>query len=182
VTRLIPTVFLDRDGVLNVDHGYVHRADQLEWVEGALDALVRLNHAGFQLIVVTNQAGIGRGYYTEATMHAFHAHLDTQIQANGARIAAYYFCPFHKDAKLDEYRHPDHPDRKPNPGMLLRAMKEQDVDPAASFMIGDKDSDVAAAKAAGIPGFHFTAGSLDKFVANILETWPRRDSMRAAQA
>ncbi|WP_417478944.1 D-glycero-alpha-D-manno-heptose-1,7-bisphosphate 7-phosphatase [Maricaulis maris] len=168
MTKQVPTVFLDRDGVLNVDHGYVHAPDQLDWVEGALDALVRLYEAGYQLIVVTNQAGIGRGYYDEGTMHRFHAHLEHEIELAGARVKAFYFCPYHKDAALERYRHPNHPDRKPNPGMLLRAMQDHPVDTARSFMIGDKQSDVDAAQAANIPGYLFRGENLDHFVSEIL--------------
>lgn len=174
MTEPKPTAFLDRDGVLNVDHGYVHSVDRLDWVDGALDGLRRLANAGFQLIVVTNQAGIGRGYYNEAAMHAFHAHLAAEIKKAGAEITAFYFCPYHKDAELRAYQHPNHPDRKPNPGMLLKAMQDHPVDRARSLMIGDKHSDLAAAKAAGIPGFLFESGNLDEFVSSVLDSDWRR--------
>jgi len=160
--------FLDRDGVLNVDRNYVHRIEDVEIVEGAPEAVKRLNAAGYLVIVVTNQSGIGRGYYDEAAMHAVHAHMTAAFTQAGAHIDAFYHCPFHPNAKVPAYAHPDHPDRKPNPGMILRGMADWSVDPAGSFMIGDKRSDMEAAQAAGIPGYLFKGGDLDAFVAEIL--------------
>ena len=162
--------FLDRDGVLNLDRGYVHRIKDLEWVEGAQKAVRRLNAAGYLVVVVTNQSGIGRGYYDEAALEAVHAHLAAEFEAAGARIDAFYACPFHPEAIEDRYRHPDHPDRKPNPGLILRAIADWDIDPALSFMIGDKPSDMEAAKRAGVPGHPFSGGDLDAVVRGILTT------------
>jgi D-glycero-D-manno-heptose 1,7-bisphosphate phosphatase len=161
--------FLDRDGVLNVDHGYVHRVEDLQVIDGAPEAVRRLNDAGYLVIVVTNQSGIGRGYYDEAAMHAVHARLVERFADQaGAHIDAFYHCPFHPDAPVERFRHPDHPDRKPNPGLVLRAIKDWDVDPAGSFLIGDKDSDLEAARRAGVVGHHFEGGDLDQFVAALL--------------
>lgn len=160
--------FLDRDGVLNIDHGYVHRVEDLQIVTGAPEAVKRLNRAGYLVIVVTNQSGIGRGYYDEAAMHAVHAHMTAAFSEAGAHIDAFYYCPFHPRAKVAAFAHPDHPDRKPNPGMILRGMADWSVQPAGSFLIGDKISDLDAARAAGIPGHLFKGGDLDAFVAGIL--------------
>lgn len=160
--------FLDRDGVLNIDHDYVHRIQDLEIVPGAPQAVLRLNQAGYLVIIVTNQSGIGRGYYDEAAMHAVHAHLNAAFAEAGAHIDAFYYCPYHPEAVADRFRHPDHPDRKPNPGMILRGMADWSVDPVGSFLIGDKPSDLAAAAAAGIPGHLFKGGDLDAFVAGLL--------------
>ena len=161
--------FLDRDGVLNVDRGYVHRLADLEWIDGAMDAVRRINEAGYLAIVVTNQSGIGRGYYDEAALEAVHAKLRADFAAAGARIDAFYACPFHPEAADDRYRHPDHPDRKPNPGLVLRAIADWDIDPATSFLVGDKESDMEAARRAGVAGHPFVGGNLDTLVRQILE-------------
>jgi D-glycero-D-manno-heptose 1,7-bisphosphate phosphatase len=163
-----PAAFLDRDGVLNVDLGYVHRVENLKWVPGAQAAVRRLNEAGYLVIVATNQSGIGRGYYDEAAMQAVHDQLAADLAVAGARIDAFYFCPSHEDAVEDRYRHADHPDRKPNPGMLLKAMRDFSVDGARSFMIGDKPSDMEAARRAGLTGHLFEGGDLDVFVKRVL--------------
>ena len=165
-----PAAFLDRDGVINVDLGYVHRVEDLAWIEGAPQAIARLNRAGFLVIVVTNQSGIGRGYYDEAAMEAVHAEIRARLAAQGAVIDAFYACPFHPEAEIARYRHPDHPDRKPNPGLLLRAMADFAIDRDRSFMVGDKDSDMDAARRAGVAGHRFDGGDLDAFVATILDT------------
>jgi len=164
-----PAAFLDRDGVLNVDLGYVHRIEDLEWVAGAPSAVRRLNDAGYLVIVITNQSGIGRGYYDEASMESVHQALRAHLAEAGARIDAIYACPFHPEAIVERFRHPDHPDRKPNPGLLLRAMEEFPIDPARSFMIGDKDSDMEAARRAGVAGHMFKGGDLDAFVQVVLQ-------------
>ncbi len=160
--------FLDRDGVLNLDYGYVHRVEDLHWVQGAMAAVRRINQAGYLTVIITNQSGIGRGYYDEAAMNAVHAALIDQFQAAGARIDAIYACPYHPDARIEAFRHPDHPDRKPNPGLLLRAIADWNIDPAVSFMIGDKDTDMQAAAAAGAAGHLFEGGDLDAFVQTLL--------------
>jgi D-glycero-D-manno-heptose 1,7-bisphosphate phosphatase len=160
--------FLDRDGVLNLDRGYVHRLEDLVWVRGAQAAVRRLNAAGYLVLVVTNQSGIGRGYYDEAALEAVHAKLTADFTAAGAHIDAFYACPFHPEAVEDRYRHPDHPDRKPNPGLILRGIADFRVDPAASFLIGDKESDMEAARRAGVTGYFFEGGDLDTVVRGIL--------------
>jgi D-glycero-D-manno-heptose 1,7-bisphosphate phosphatase len=164
-----PAAFLDRDGVINVDLGYVNRIEDLAWIPGAPQAIARLNRAGFLVIVITNQSGIGRGYYDEAAMEAVHAEIRARLAGEGAAIDAFYSCPFHPEAEIERYRHPDHPDRKPNPGLLLRAMRDFPIDCARSFMIGDKDSDMEAARRAGVRGHRFSGGDLDGFVAAILK-------------
>lgn len=162
-----PAAFLDRDGVINVDDGYVVRPEALRLVEGAPEAIRRLNAAGYLVVVVTNQSGVARGYFTEADVERFHAHLRAVLADDGARIDAIYVAPHHPDAVIAAYR-ADHPDRKPRPGMILRAIADLDIDGAASFLVGDKPSDIAAAAAAGIPGHLFTGGDLDGFVAAVL--------------
>ena len=161
---------LDRDGVLNIDHGYTHRPEDLAFVPGAAAAVRRLNAAGRRVIVVTNQAGVARGYYDEAAVEAFHAAMSAALAAEGARIDAFYYCPYHPDAEVEAYRHADHPDRKPNPGMVLRALADFGVAAENAFVIGDRDSDVAAGVAAGVRGYLFQGGDLDAFVAEVLAT------------
>ena len=163
-----PAAFFDRDGVFNVDQGYVHRVEHIAWIAGGPQAVRRLNDLGYLVILVTNQSGIGRGYYDEASMHAVHAALAAHLATAGGRIDAIYFAPHHEDAVLDQYRHPDHPDRKPNPGMLLKAMQDFAIDRARSFLIGDKESDLEAARRAGVKGYLFEGGDLDALVRDIL--------------
>ncbi len=158
-------VIFDRDGVLNVDHGYAFKPEALEWVPGARAAVRRVNDAGALAVIATNQSGIGRGYYTEADMRAFHAEMLRQLGVEGAHIDAIYFAPHHEDAAEDRYRAADHPDRKPNPGMLLRALADFGVAPADAVMIGDKPSDMEAARRAGVRGVRFESGDLEALVA-----------------
>ncbi len=161
-------VIFDRDGVLNVDTGYCFDPDKLEWMPGAMDAVARVNRAGAVAVITTNQSGIGRGYYTEDQMHAFHAEMLRQLAAQGARIDKIYFAPHHEDAPEARYRVADHPDRKPNPGMLLKALADFAVPPSHAIMIGDKESDIEAARRAGVAGFLYRGGDLDAFIAERL--------------
>ncbi len=145
-----PAVFFDRDGTLNRDLGYTYRPEDLVWNDGAMDAIAAANSAGWLAIVVTNQSGVGRGLFDEAAMHRFHAHMQADLARASARIDAFYFCPFHPQAISPALRHPNHPDRKPNPGMLVRAIADHAIDPARSLMIGDSAADAAAAHALGL--------------------------------
>ncbi|WP_428151141.1 D-glycero-alpha-D-manno-heptose-1,7-bisphosphate 7-phosphatase [Brevundimonas sp.] len=163
-----PAVFLDRDGVLIPDSGYPHLEEHLVLIPGAAEAVRRLNNLGYLVVIVTNQSGVARGYFTEARMNAFNDALVRKLAAKAARIGAVYACPFHNEAEDPKYFHPDHPDRKPNPGMILRAIADHDIDPARSFLIGDRQSDLEAARRAGMPGFLFEGGDLDHFVRDLL--------------
>ncbi|MGB3273216.1 MAG: HAD-IIIA family hydrolase [Xanthobacteraceae bacterium] len=165
--RLRPAALLDRDGVLNVDHGYVHRIETLELMLGAARAVRRLNEAGYLVIVASNQSGIARGYYTLDDAHRFNAALRERLAEEGARIDAFYLAPYHPDGVVEPYARP-HDDRKPGPGMLRRALAEWPVDAARSFLIGDKDSDLEAAQRAGLPGHLYRGGDLDVFVRDVL--------------
>lgn len=159
-----PALFLDRDGVLNEDPGYVHRWEDFHWIEGAREAVAAFNAAGWWVFVVTNQSGVGRGYYTEADVHALHAKMSESLAEVGGRIDAYYYCPHHPEAAEEAYRHPDPPDRKPNPGMLLRAMADWPVDAARSIMVGDKAGDIEAGRRAGVRSLRFEGGDLFRFL------------------
>ncbi|MBU1272002.1 MAG: HAD family hydrolase [Alphaproteobacteria bacterium] len=164
----LPAVFLDRDGVLIEDSGYPHLPEHLKLIPGATAAVRRLNRLGYLAVIVTNQSGVARGMFDEAQMNGFNALLVKRMAQDGAVIGAVYACPFHPEARDERYRHPDHPDRKPNPGMLLRAIADHDIDPAKSFMIGDQPRDIEAAQRAGVSGFLFQGGDLDVFVRELI--------------
>lgn len=166
--RVRPAAFLDRDGVLNEDHGYTHRVDDLAWMPGAREAIRLLNDRGYRVIVVTNQAGVARGFYDEDAIGTFHAGMQAQLAEAGAFVDAFYHCPYHADGKVPAYTVEDHPDRKPNPGMILRALKDWHVDKDKSFLIGDKPSDMEAARRAGLPGHLYTGGNLQALVSDII--------------
>ncbi|WP_371878117.1 D-glycero-beta-D-manno-heptose 1,7-bisphosphate 7-phosphatase [Ferrimonas sp. SCSIO 43195] len=143
------TVFLDRDGVINVDHGYVHQIDQFEFLPGVLDACRQLHDAGYALVVVTNQSGIARGYYDEAQFAHLTQWMKEQFSTAGAPLTAVYYCPHHPDKGNAPYVR-DCDCRKPEPGMLAAAAKAYELDLARSFMIGDKNSDMAAGRRAEV--------------------------------
>ncbi|MEJ6789596.1 HAD family hydrolase [Brevundimonas sp. BR2-1] len=168
MTTGVPAVFLDRDGVLIEDTGYPHLEEHLRLVPGAAEAVRRLNQLGYLCVIVTNQSGVARGLFTEDQMKAFNTLIVRRLAARGAIIGAVYACPFHSHGRVEAFIHPDHPDRKPNPGMLLRAIADHRIDPARSFMIGDQPSDMEAARRAGVPGFKFEGGDLDAFVRDLL--------------
>lgn len=156
-------VFLDRDGVINVDKGYVYRPEDLEWIPGAVEAIRYFNEQGRFVFVITNQSGIARGYYTEADVLNVHHALEQKLKKHGAHIDQFYYCPHHAEALIERYRI-DCECRKPRPGMILQAMKEWPVEPQTSFMVGDKESDTLAAAAAGIKGYRFHGGNLYDFL------------------
>ncbi len=161
---LRPALFLDRDGVLNEDRGYVSRWEDFRWIPGARETVAAFNAAGWLVIVVTNQSGVGRGYYTEDAMHALHARMAEDLAAAGGHIDAFYHAPQHPEAPVEAYRHPDPPLRKPNPGMILLALQEWPIDREASLMIGDKPSDLEAAERAGVRAALFEGGDLAEFL------------------
>ena len=154
-----PALFLDRDGVINVDHGYVARVEDWEWVPGAQDCIAQFKARNWFVFVITNQSGIALDHYSEADMQAVHAHMREGLSAAGTDVDAIYACPFHPEATNPAYRK-DSFDRKPKPGMILQAMADFPVKKEASFLIGDKQTDIAAAHAAGIGGFLFKGGNL----------------------
>lgn len=162
-----PALFLDRDGVLNVDRDYVHRVDQFEWIPGAIETVKRANATGWYVFVVTNQSGIARGLYPEDDVIALHEWMTEELAKVGAHIDRIEYCPFHADGTVARYRK-ESDRRKPAPGMLLDCLKAFPVDRARSFLIGDKPADIAAAEAAGIPGYLFTGGNLLDFAAPLM--------------
>ncbi|MDB5315264.1 MAG: histidinol-phosphate phosphatase family protein [Rhodospirillales bacterium] len=171
--RLVrPAAFLDRDGVLNRDDGYTHHPDRLVWMPDAREAVRDLNDAGYFVFVVTNQAGIAHGLYDEAAMAEFHGEMARQLAEAGAHIDAFYHCPYHPAARIAPYAATNHPDRKPNPGMILRACKDWPVRLNGSFLIGDRDSDIEAASRASLPGLLYRGGSLRAVAAAAMRASP----------
>lgn len=152
--------FFDRDGTLNVDEGYTHAVDRLEFIQGAVETIRRFNDAGWFVFVCTNQAGVARGLYDESAVDRFHDAMQQRLAESGAHVDAFYHCPFHEAAAIEAYRVADHPDRKPNPGMLLRAMREWAVETEGSLMVGDHAKDVEAAQAASVKGVLFQGPNL----------------------
>ncbi|KAB0669508.1 D-glycero-beta-D-manno-heptose 1,7-bisphosphate 7-phosphatase [Oryzomonas sagensis] len=140
-------VFVDRDGTINVEKDYLYRIEDFEFIPGAPEAIRRLNEAGFLVVVVTNQSGVARGYYTEEDVEILHRHIAAELGKAGARVDAWYYCPHHP-AGRGSYALPCRC-RKPLPGMLMEAACRHNIDLAASVMIGDKLADMKAGIAAG---------------------------------
>lgn len=181
-----PAVFLDRDGTLNEEVEYLHKPEELSLIPGAAEAVLRLNAAGIPVIVVTNQSGIGRGYFNWEDFHAVSERMAVLLAEQGARLDGTYAAPHHEKGQGD-YAVANHPERKPNPGMLVRAAEEHGLDLSRSWMVGDKTIDIEAGHRAGCraclvqtgygahenPGeAELTAADLGEAVTYILEGWP----------
>jgi D-glycero-D-manno-heptose 1,7-bisphosphate phosphatase len=141
-------VFLDRDGTINVEKNYLHKTEDFEFIPGAPEAIKSLKDAGFLVIVVSNQSGIGRGYFDADAVDQLHRHIQGELARLGTSIDAFYFCPHHPDEGLGEYKIVCDC-RKGQPGMLLQAAREHDIDLTQSFMVGDKLADIEAGEHAG---------------------------------
>jgi D-glycero-D-manno-heptose 1,7-bisphosphate phosphatase len=142
-------LFLDRDGVVNEEVGYLHRAEEVRFVDGIFSLCRTAVGLGYRLIVVTNQAGIARGYYSEPDFEALMDFMRGELRAEGVELDAVYYCPFHPDHGVGKYRQ-EHEDRKPGTGMLRRGAREFGVELSESVLVGDRCSDVGAANAAGL--------------------------------
>ncbi len=165
-------IFLDRDGTLNLDAGYTYKVEDLKLLPGAIEAVRAINDAGALALVVTNQSGIARGKYTEDHLSRFHDALQTELSKSGAHIDGYYHYPFHPDGTVEGLVHADRPDRKPNGGMLRRAMLEWDVEPSGSAILGDTDADLSAGRAIGIAGLKVAPGHLIDATRSALSQLP----------
>ena len=163
-----PAAFLDRDGVLIEDTGYVYKPEDCRWVRGAMQAIRLLNERDHHVIVVTNQSAVARGYCTENDVRSFHSWMNRQLARAGARIDAFYYCPHHPDIGSPPYR-VSCLCRKPKPGLLRSALSEWSIDVDRSFVIGNDTRDIAAGIAAGIASYLFSGADLEARVSHILE-------------
>ncbi len=161
-------LFLDRDGVLNVDHGHVGTRDRFEWMPGALDTIRTATQAGWHVFVVTNQSGVARGYYDETAVRSLLDWMADEARRAGGTIDDTRYCPFHEAADVPAYRQVSNW-RKPAPGMLLDLIRAWELDPSRCVMIGDQPTDTEAAAAACVPAHRFPGGNLLEFVRPILE-------------
>jgi D,D-heptose 1,7-bisphosphate phosphatase len=139
--------FFDRDGIINVDVDHLYKIEDFRFIEGMPQFIKKFNDWGFKVIVVTNQAGIARGFYTEDDMHKLHRHINKELAKIGAHIDVFYYCPHHPDITG-----PCHC-RKPEPGMIEEAIKDFDIDVAQSILFGDKQWDIEAGEKCGIKGY-----------------------------
>ena len=150
-------VFLDRDGTLIEEVGYLDRPERVDLYAYSIEAIRALNRAGLKVVMVTNQSGVARGFFPEAVVHAVHEHIADMLAIGGAWLDAYYYCPHHSDGRLAEYTKTCGC-RKPGRGMVDRAVEEFGIDPARSFTVGDRWLDVALARAVGAKGVRVRTG------------------------
>jgi D,D-heptose 1,7-bisphosphate phosphatase len=162
-----PALFLDRDGVINHDHGYVGSRERFDFVDGAKDAVRRAGDLGWHVFIVTNQSGIARGYYSEAEFTDLMEWASDELRQAGGTVDDLRFSPTHPEAALPEYRR-ESDWRKPGPGMLRDLIRAWELDPSRCLMVGDQQTDIQAAEAAGVAGHLFPGGDLDEFVAELI--------------
>jgi D-glycero-D-manno-heptose 1,7-bisphosphate phosphatase len=168
-----PAAFLDRDGVLNHDDGFVGDKRRIRWMPNVAKAINRLNGAGYFVFLFTNQSGVARGFFTEQELNALHDWMRAELLTQGAVVDDIRYCPHHPDGTVAGYLE-DHHWRKPSPGMILDLMQHWPVRREGSFVIGDRPSDIEAGQAVGLPAFLFTGGDLDAFVAGVIAQTSRR--------
>ena len=162
----LPAVFLDRDGVINQDKGYVYEIDDFEWIKGAIEAIKLIKKKGYYIFVVTNQSGISRNFYTESDVTKLHNYICNELSKNDTYIDDFFYSPYHPEVINKKYVHLEHL-RKPNTGMLELAEKKWSFIKYRSLLIGDKESDIECAKNYGIKGYLFNSDNLYDFVKKI---------------
>ncbi len=170
---LRPAAFLDRDGVINYDDGYIGTRDRIRWMPGVAAAIRRLNRAGYFVFIFSNQSGVARGLFSEADVRKLHDWIRSELSAQGARIDDIRYCPHHPRGSVADFTG-ECDCRKPKPGMLIELMRRWPVQRHGSFVIGDKPTDVAAATAAGLYAFLFPGGDLSVFIENVLNNSAHR--------
>ena len=161
---MIRAIFFDRDGVLNEEVGYLYEVEKFKWIDGARDAIKFCNERGILAVVVTNQSGIARGFYTAQNVDALHDFMQKNLAQVGAHIDGFYYCPHHPDFSGECNC------RKPKPGLILRACEDFKINPAEAILFGDSRRDIEAAQAANLrAGIFFKGGNLFDAVKNFFE-------------
>lgn len=161
-------VFLDRDGTINVDRSYLYKIEDFEWIKGAKEAIKYIHNKNYLAIIVTNQSGVARGYYSEKDVNILHKFINNELQKINTKIDAFYYCPHLSEAKISKYKM-ECDCRKPKPGMILQAAKDYNIDLASSWIFGDKERDILAGKNAGVKGEIFDPeGDLLEFVMRFI--------------
>jgi len=161
-------IFFDRDGVLNEEVGYLHEIEKFKWIDGAIDAIKFCNAQKLLAVVVTNQSGVARGFYTEDDVKKIHAFMQSELKKFGAHIDAFYYCPHHPEGNITAYKKVCDC-RKPEPGLILRACRELEINPATSILIGDSERDIESGRRAGIGKLIlFTSGNLFDVVKQLI--------------
>ncbi|MEZ0322892.1 MAG: D-glycero-beta-D-manno-heptose 1,7-bisphosphate 7-phosphatase [Hydrogenothermaceae bacterium] len=173
-------VFLDRDGVINVDKGYVHKIEEFEFYPNVFEALRKLQDAGFKLFVVTNQSGIAVGYYTEEDFLKLTDYMLKEFEKKGIKIDKVYYCPHHENGIVPEYSFKCDC-RKPESGMIRQAIKEFGIDPKKSFLIGDKENDILAAHKENIKAILVKTGQGLKYIDNTTADYIAEDILDAVE-
>jgi D-glycero-D-manno-heptose 1,7-bisphosphate phosphatase len=168
-----PAVFLDRDGTINVEKNYLYRIEDFQFIAGVPEAIKKLNQAGYLVLVVTNQSGVARGYFSLEDVDSLHQHLAQRLAATGAHVDGFYVCPHHPTAGQGELRSVCSC-RKGAPGMLLQAAREHGIDLARSYMIGDKEADIEAGEKAGCSSLLVLTGYGNETAHGISSTRAKR--------
>lgn len=159
---LRPAVFLDRDGIINKEKGYVSKISDFEWIEGSKESIKFLNENNYHVFVVTNQSGIAKGYYLEEEVNLLHSYINKELSKQNSHIDEFFISPYHPDIP-EKYTNLSHL-RKPKIGMLLLAESKWQIDKDKSFLIGDQDTDIECAIQYGIRGYKFEGGNLLDFI------------------